>query len=151
MNRFAKWLLFAGLLLLVACAPVPPGQDLVGTGWTLVSLDGNTQVGVALGGQEVTLVFTSSTEAGGSGGCNSFGATYEANSSTSSIAFSDLVSTLMACTVEGIGDVEAAYLASLGAADQYEITLCEACPNPESLTITGGGHTLFFERTSEDT
>ncbi len=126
-------------LVLVACSPSRTGQELVGTSWLLVSLDGNTQVGEALGGQPVTLGFTSSTEAGGSGGCNSFGAKYEA-SSAGSISFSEIVSTLMACTQEGVGDVETAYLDALNAAEHYEIA-------GTTMTITGGGHTLVFEQT----
>jgi heat shock protein HslJ len=132
------------LLLLAACAPSPAGQDLVGTSWSLVSLDGNTQVGEALGGQAVTLAFITSTEAGGSGGCNSFGATYDANSANGSISFSNIISTLMACLDEGIGEVEANYFAALSSAGHYQV-------NGGSLTISGGGHTIVFERTSEGT
>lgn len=131
-----------GLLVLSACGPV--SNPLTGTSWVLVSLDGNTQVGEALGGQAVTLMFTGNTEVGGSGGCNSFGGQYSV--SGNSIAFSEIVSTLMACTGAGIGDVEAAYFSALNSANRYEITLCEACPNPEMLTISGAGHTLVFEK-----
>ena len=135
-KTFGFLILFS--IFLAACAPSASNQ-LTGTSWLLVSLDGNTQVGEALGGQPVTLGFTSSTEAGGSGGCNSFGAKYEA-SSTGSISFSEIVSTLMACTQEGVGDVETAYLDALNAADHYEIA-------GTTMTITGGGHTLEFEQT----
>lgn len=130
-------------LLLAACAPGASGSELAGTSWRLVSIDGNTQVGGAIGGQEVTLVFDANGGAGGSGGCNSYGGTYSTGAN-GSISFSEIVSTLMACTDNGIMDVEAAYFAALNAADHYEITQCEACANPETLTITGGGHTLVF-------
>jgi heat shock protein HslJ len=129
-------LLILSTFLIVSCAA--PSTQLVSTTWVLTSLDGNTQVGEALGGQPVTLGFTSSTEAGGSGGCNSFGAQYEAGSD-GTISFSQVVSTLMACTQEGIGDVETAYLDALNSADHYEVA-------GTALTITGGGHTLVFER-----
>jgi heat shock protein HslJ len=142
MHKFTNLILFASLLFLTACSSSPAGQDLVGTSWAMISLDGDSQVGEMLGGQAVTLSFTSSTEAGGSGGCNSFGATYFANSSTGSIAFSELVSTLMACADGGIGEVETAYFAALTSADQYDVS-------GSTLTITGDGHTLIFERTSE--
>ncbi len=124
-------------IILSACASAGTSQ-LVGTSWKLVSLDGNTQIGEALGGQPITLGFTSSTEAGGSGGCNSFGANYEAGSN-GSISFSQVISTLMACTQEGIGDVETAYLDTLNSADHFEVA-------GTTLTIIGGGHTLEFER-----
>lgn len=140
-KRITLFGLLLASILLSACAPI--SNPLSGTSWVLVSLDGNTQVGEALGGAAVTLSFTSANEVGGSGGCNSFGGKYAVRDST--IRFTELVSTLMACTGAGIGDVEAAYFAALNFAEHYEITLCEACPNPEKLTISGGGHTLVFE------
>lgn len=138
--------LLAGLLLLAACAQSPAGQDLIGTSWVLVSLDGNPQIGKDIGGQAVTLSFDTSTQAGGSGGCNSFGAKYDADPSTGSISFSEIVSTLMACLEQGVGNIESAYLAALDAADHYRTDI-----GAQTLTITGGGHTLVFERTSEGT
>ena len=46
----------------------------------------------------------------------------------------------MACTDAGIDEVEVAYFAALNAADHYQVA-------GETLTITGGGHRLVFERT----
>jgi heat shock protein HslJ len=125
------------MIILVSCAPAPSTQ-LVGTTWVLASLDGNTMVGEALGGQPVTLGFTNSTEAGGSGGCNSFGAKYEAGSD-GSISFSQIISTLMACTQQGVDDVETAYLDGLNSSEHFEIV-------GPTLTIIGGGHTLVLEQ-----
>jgi heat shock protein HslJ len=130
-------------LLLAACAPGATGNELAGTSWQLVSIDGNTQVGGAIGGQDVTLVFDADGGAGGSSGCNSYGGSYSAGAN-GSISFSEIVSTLMACMDNGIMDVEASYFEALNGAEHYEITQCEACANPESLTISGGGHTLVF-------
>jgi heat shock protein HslJ len=130
-------------LLLAGCAPGASGKELAGTSWQLVSINGNVQVGAAIGGQDVTLVFDANGGAGGSGGCNSYGGSYSAGAD-GSISFSDIVSTLMACTDGGIMEVEAAFFDALNAADHYEVTQCEACVNPETLTITGGGHTLVF-------
>ncbi|MGH2582289.1 MAG: META domain-containing protein [Anaerolineales bacterium] len=114
-----------------------PNGGLAGTSWELVSLDGNTQVGAAIGGQAVTLMFSSDTEAGGSGGCNGFGGNYQANATTGSISFSELVSTLIACE-EPIMSVEIAYFEALNAAQSYSISGTQ-------LTISGGG-TSVFER-----
>ena len=130
-------LLILGTIILVSCASAPSTQ-LVGTTWVLTNLNGNTQVGEALGGQPVTLGFTSNTEAGGSGGCNGFGAKYEAGSD-GTILFSQIISTLMACTQQGVGDVETAYLDALNSADHFEVA-------GNILTITGGGHSLVFEQ-----
>ncbi|MEX1071447.1 MAG: META domain-containing protein [Anaerolineales bacterium] len=131
-------------LLLAACTPGASGHELAGTNWQLVSIDGNAQVGEAIGGQPVTISFESNGQVGGSGGCNSYGGSYEANASAGAITFSEIVSTLMACMDNGIMEVEASYFAALNAATRYEITECEACANPETLTVTGGGHTLVF-------
>lgn len=136
--------ILAVLMFLPAYAPTRAGQDLLGSSWVLVSLDGDTQVGEVIGGQAVTLSFEGSSQAGGSGGCNSFGAAYSANPATGSISFSEIVSTLMACTGEGIGEVEAIYFATLNGAESYEQA-------GNKLTISGGGHTLVFERTSKAT
>jgi heat shock protein HslJ len=130
-------------LLLAACAPGATGNELAGTNWQLVSIDGNTQVGAAIGGQDVNLVFDTNGGAGGSSGCNSYGGNYSAGAN-GSISFSDIVSTLMACTEGGIMEIEAAFFEALNAADHYAITQCESCAIPETLTITGGGHTLIF-------
>lgn len=131
------------ILLLAACAPVTSG-DLVGTQWELVSLDGNDQVGQKMAGHVITIQFEG-TEVGGSSGCNSYGGTYTATAG-GSISFSALVSTLMACEAEGVMEVEQSFFEALNAADRYEITLCEACADPEILTISGGGHILVFAR-----
>lgn len=125
------------LLLLVACAPGRNDSDLVSTNWRLQSLNGNDQVGEAIGGQPVTLSFTSETEAGGSGGCNSFGADYNINPETGAISFNNLISTLMACVDGNISEIEAQYFAALNAASTYQLS-------DNSLTISGGGHTLVF-------
>ena len=139
MLKIFRWqfaFLLVSLFVLAACSPATANQ-LPSTSWVLVSLDGNTEVGEAIGGQAVTLIFTSDTEVGGSGGCNSFGGQYTVTGNA--ITFSEIVSTLMACTDQGIGEVESAYFAALDAADSYALAA-------GSLTITGGGHTLVFER-----
>jgi heat shock protein HslJ len=125
--------LFA-VVLLSACAP--SGGELAGTEWRLISLDGNTQIGEAIGGRAITLVFEDN-EAGGSAGCNSYGGNY--TSGAGDISFSQLISTLMACEGEGIMEAEQAFLAALNAADRYELS-------DSGLTISGGGHTLVFSR-----
>ncbi len=128
-------------LLLAACA-APASGALAGTSWVLQSIDGNRQVGAAIGGQPVTLQFTSATEMGGSGGCNSYGGSYQASGGR--ISFGEIMSTLMMCADEDVAAVETAFFAALGAIDSYAITECEACANPQTLTLVGGGHTLVF-------
>ena len=141
MNTKLFALIVLSSLLLSACA-APASGSLAGTSWVLQSINGNRQVGAALGGQPVTLQFTSATEMGGSGGCNSYGGSYQAGDGR--ISFGGVMSTLMMCADEDVGAVETAFFAALGAIDSYAITECEACANPQTLTFTGGGHTLVF-------
>jgi heat shock protein HslJ len=140
-NRIA--LAFFAILLLAACA-APAGEfQLAGTSWILQSIDG-LPVGGPVDGQNVTLEFTSATEMGGFGGCNSFGGNYQAGAS--SITISNIFSTLRACVDNNISRVETDFFSALQAASGYSLTLCESCAVPETLTISGGGHTLVFVR-----
>jgi heat shock protein HslJ len=141
MNRNFLTISIIAVLLLAACSPAGASPDLVGTSWELINLDGDPIAGETMEGIAVTLEFISSTEAGGSGGCNNFGAEYSANTD-GSIDFSNIFSTLMACEIGG--NVEAAYFAALDVADHYRV-------DGQTLTITGNGHELVFERTSEGT
>ena len=129
-------LLVLAALLLAACA-APGSGSLAGTSWELISLDGSP-----VGGQPLTLQFTSASEVGGFGGCNSYGGSYRAG--IANISFSNIVSTLMACADANITNLEGAYFQALAAASSYSIVECESCAVAETLTITGGGHTLVF-------
>ena len=97
------------------------------------------QVFTSAGGQDVTLNFVDQTGMSGSGGCNSFGGSYRADSATNTISFSQVVSTMMACTDEDVMAVEGNYLTALNAAQAYTLSV-------DTLTITGGGHTIVFFR-----
>jgi heat shock protein HslJ len=134
MNTHIKYVSAAILLclFLTACSSGPAGHPLGGTSWSLQSLNR-----ITLGGQAVILEFSYETEVGGSGGCNTFGGSYQADAATSSITFSNIVSTLMACADEDVGEIEAQYFAALNAATNYSLS-------GAILTITGGVHTLVF-------
>lgn len=132
--------LFAALLL-AACASASGGSQLAGTSWILHSINGNP-VGGPVDGQNVTLEFTSATEMGGFGGCNSYGGSYQAGAS--SITIRNIVSTLRACVDNNISRVETEFFNALNKANGYSLAQCESCVVAETLTITGGGHTLVF-------
>ena len=131
MVRLMRWVgaLMVGGLMLAGCgafeatptpmvydgpgmvAPTPAGgspdtSGLAGTAWTLTGIDGATvEPGVG-----ATLVFGTDGKVSGSGGCNSFGGDYSVSGST--IRFSAIASTLMACDDPKMG-VEQQYLGAL--------------------------------------
>jgi heat shock protein HslJ len=133
---------FMGVLIVVlaACAPLPAqiptagvtnvptetpgipvtGTDLDHTQWMLVNFnDGGTETPI-ITGTNVTLEFQGNGQAGGSGGCNTFGAQYDAENGTISIR--QIISTEMACVPEGITEQEQKFLDALQSADRYELT-----------------------------
>lgn len=57
--------------------------------------------------------------AGGTGGCNSFGGSYESDDRT--IKFGNMISTMMACEAEDRMTIEHGLLDGLGKANRYEI------------------------------
>jgi heat shock protein HslJ len=128
-----KWMIVLMVLVLAACAPgsSPQSVELEGTRWQLESLNGTPVVP----GSTVTLQFDAENFAGGNSGCNSYGGSYSLDGS--SIEFSEIASTLMACMDDGIMDQEAAYLGALNSAQQ--VTL-----DGDRLTITHPGGQLNF-------
>lgn len=118
-------------LLLVACA-AQPQPNLEGN-WVLTSLDGAQMDG----NPDITLQFGEDGRAGGSGGCNHYGADY--NLSGSRISFGQPMSTLMYCEPEAVMQNEATFLQALVAASELQLS-------GNTLTLSGGGHTLVFTR-----
>ena len=129
-----KLTLFA-LLLAASCAKSPePGAEtttsagsvsqasgLVGPRWRLVELEGEPSIGGG-GAREPHLIFStdSADRVGGATGCNSMGGTYEADATT--IRFSKLFSTKMACVEEDRMRQEARFVKALESADRYAIS-----------------------------
>jgi putative lipoprotein len=118
--------LAAALMILGACSmePAEPAANpLAGTSWDLESygsIGGGTP---AVTGSVATLEFGSVNEVAGSGGCNSFGGMVEVQGT--SIAFSDITSTLMACEDAAVMDQEAALLTGLNTAERYAVSAGE--------------------------
>ena len=102
--------------------PVSPSGDdnLANTEWTLESFGPMGAETPVLEGTTVTLIFESGGQAGGSDGCNSYGTDYQVQDN--SLIFGEIVSTLMACTEEGVTEQEQRYLTALRAAGEFEQT-----------------------------
>jgi heat shock protein HslJ len=90
-------------------------NELRGTAWELASMSGSG----LLPGTSITIEFTDE-EVSGSAGCNHYGGSYQI--SGSSLTFSDVFSTEMACPEpQGILEQEGEYLAALNDADSYQL------------------------------
>ena len=75
------------------------------TRWQLSGFTSGGEAMTPLEGTPITLEFSTATDVGGSGGCNSFGGTYKVEDDA--INFGELASTLMACADEALMDQEA--------------------------------------------
>jgi heat shock protein HslJ len=113
------------LLFASACTTGPAGANPAGSlpvpsQWKLVSL-GTSEAGTpVIEGSSVTLSFDQNGQAGGNGGCNSFGGKFVVQGSALSIK--EVVSTLRACADSRVTDQEATYLEALRTASRFEVT-----------------------------
>jgi heat shock protein HslJ len=88
--------------------------------WNLVSYGPPDAPQAVLPEAPVTLIFAGDT-AGGNASCNTYSGLFQADATTGGIAFSNVVSTLMACTTPGVSEQETAYLAALNSATSYQV------------------------------
>ena len=148
------YLLMGALILpLTACAAINDGIQMPGgngsetglanTHWKLVSYGQPGSETPVIEGTGVTLQFEDDSQAGGSGGCNTFGAQYEV-SDDNRLSIVDIVSTLIACSDEGLMDQETEYFDALRTAEGFEFT-------GESLKIRYAGGVLNFSRVTSNT
>jgi heat shock protein HslJ len=125
----------------IATPGAPGGSGLEGTKWDLVSFGPKGAEKQVIAGSTVTLEFQDATRLGGNGGCNSYGADYQAEGNT--LAVSSIVSTMMACADDKVTQQEAEYFQALQKAGEYQIS-------GDQLVITydNGAGTLTFTRQS---
>jgi heat shock protein HslJ len=121
---FIMMLLSLTMIVLAACggpqSPQEPGEEpqpaIVGTQWVLTSLRGSSPIA----GSEVTLLFEQGS-AGGSGGCNSYGAEYM-RTDPNQLNFHTIIQTEMACMEpQGVMQQETDYLSTLSETSAYRV------------------------------
>jgi heat shock protein HslJ/photosystem II stability/assembly factor-like uncharacterized protein len=123
-------------------SPTAPAGDpggLAGTDWALISFGLAGEEESVAGDSQITLSFEEGGQAGGSGGCNSYGGSYRVEGDN--LSFDEIVSTLRACADDSVNDQEGRYLAALGSASTFAI-------EGDNLTISydDGQGTLNFVR-----
>ncbi len=120
---------------------LPDVNPLAKTFWRLVSYTGETGAHTALEQTDVTLNFDAGkNQFGGVAGCNQYGGEYTIKGSA--LTTGSIYQTEMYCNDEAVMQQERDYLEALQDAEQFEI-------DGDTLTITGGGWTLKFEKYAE--
>lgn len=146
--KFVKlWLIF--MLVLAACTPIQPEGtapaapesplspesapastsesqqepvtegNLMGTQWILESYGPSGAETTVIGETPLTLNFSHDGQVTGSGGCNSFGGTYQVEDGT--LVLGEIVSTLMACVDSELMEQERQYLDALQTVSTIEL------------------------------
>ncbi len=110
-------------------------SKLAGTEWRLTEFGPEGAEAAPVAGSTITLAFDTGGKLSGSGGCNSYGGDYQADSSM--LAIGAVAATLRACADAGVTEQEQRYLAALETVQDYEITETE-------LTLSYDGGTLRF-------
>lgn len=116
------------------------GEGLANTAWSLESFGPVGSEVPLVEGSAITLVFEDG-QAGGNGGCNSYGSDYTVEGD--SLSFGLINTTLMACMDNAVTEQEGRYLAALQTAESFEMT-------GDTLTIfyDGGEGALNFTATA---
>lgn len=105
--------------------------------WSLVSLGPQNAQQQVAPGSKVSLLLSNGL-AGGVGGCNAYGGSYQINGDQ--ITFSDINSTLIACTDNQITEQEKQYFEALRSATSYEVN-----GNTLHIMYDNGQSMLVFE------
>lgn len=99
----------------------PEAQDpLAGTQWSLVTLGSSGAETPIVPDSHVTLQFGEENGVSGNAGCNSFGGSYKVENQK--LEFSQVITTLMACTPEEVMQQEREFLNALNNAASFEIS-----------------------------
>lgn len=142
--RLSRLLLLTLALAMSACAPPAPSSgdnSLTNTRWLLVSFGAPGAESQVVEGTSVTLEFGADGQAGGSGGCNSYGGAYQVQGNT--LTFGELTSTLRACVDERGMQQETDYFEALQSAGTFELT-----GNQLAIAYDAGRGVLSFVKAS---
>lgn len=142
----ARFLILAGLILLVSCSSQKPIKSsptsssngpasLVGTEWLLSDLAGTPVVP----NSKASLSFLESGRAAGNASCNRF--TGAVTITGKAIKFGQMASTRMACVDADVSAQEDQYLKLLGTANRYDLTA-----NSLLIFVEGSDKPLRFSR-----
>lgn len=115
-------------------------SELEGTEWRLTGFDAAGAETAPVAASTITLAFESESKLSGSGGCNSYGGDYQADTATLSI--SSINSTLRACNDAGVTEQEQRYLTALETVQSYQLSQTE-------LVLTYDGGALRFAPMSQ--
>lgn len=117
-----------------------PGTEtgLENTHWSLVSFGSPGEEQPLVEGSTITLMLAGG-QAGGSGGCNSYGGTYQVNGN--SITFGEIIRTERACVDERVTEQEQRYFQALETASEYQIE-----GDQLRITYDAGNGFMIFER-----
>lgn len=92
-------------------------NNLENSHWRLVTFGSLTEGQAVLDGSTITLTLANG-QAGGFGGCNTYGSTYQVDGDT--ISFGEVTSTLRACEAENLTEQESRYFEALRSAARFE-------------------------------
>jgi heat shock protein HslJ len=113
------------------------GVNLENTHWSLVTFGSPGAERPLVEGSTITLLLADG-QAGGMGGCNAYGGTYEIENGN--ISFNEITSTLRACADQGVTEQERRYFQALESAGSYELD-----GNQLRITYNDGAGLLVFE------
>jgi heat shock protein HslJ len=100
---------------------VPGLSGLAGTSWQATGINNGKEAVVGMAGTEkVTASFGTDGQLSGSGGCNTYSATYE-TSDPDVLVIGPIAATAMACTEDTTSQIEQEYFAALDTVTTYQI------------------------------
>jgi len=105
------------IMLAAACTSSATVPNLAGTQWKLATLNGQAPI---TSSRIIILNFDPNNQISGNSGCNSYGGNFATSGST--LSFSKVFMTLMACPEPGIDEQESAFQQALSKVASFEIS-----------------------------